>query len=133
MRMNWRGVARTDAILLKYLITLCYSEHMRRWAWSVVLAAALVGAAHAQLQRMLPANGKLGEVVGRQPFPLVQINSKILRLAPGGLILDQHNRSIVHGALPPEAQVLFVEDPNGNVTRIYLLRPDELERIQRAR
>jgi hypothetical protein len=106
---------------------------MRRWAWTIVLALALAGSAHAQLQRALPANGKLGELVGVQPFPLLQINNKVARLAPGGRIIDQHNRSIVHGSLPERAFVLFVEDMNGDISSIYLLRPDELERIQRSR
>jgi len=106
---------------------------MRRWVWTVALLAALVGTSHAQLPRAFPANGKLGELVGQQPFPLVQINNKIVRLAPGGRIIDQNNRTIVHGSLPPQAAVLFVEGPNGEISSIYLLRADELERIQRSR
>ena len=106
---------------------------MRRWAWIGVLLATLAGTSHAQLQRLLPANGKLGELVGSQPFPLVQINKKIVRLAPGGRIIDEHNRSIVHGSLPQQAVVLYVEGTNGEITSIYLLRPDELQRLQQSR
>jgi len=107
---------------------------MRRWAWILALAAAVTATSHAQLPRQLPANGKLGELIGgQQPFPLLQINNKILRLSPGGRIIDQHNRTILHGALPEHAYVLFVEDMNGDVSRIYLLRPEELEQFQRAR
>ena len=106
---------------------------MRNGVWIVVLAALFAATSHAQLARQLPANGKLGELIGPQPFPLVQINSKILRLAPGGRILDEQNRTIVHGSLPQQAQVLFVEDMNGDLSRIYLLRPDELDTLQRAR
>jgi hypothetical protein len=29
--------------------------------------------------------------------------------------------------------VLFVEDMNGDLSRIYILRPDELEQLKRAR
>jgi len=86
------------------------------------------------MPRQLPANGKLGELVGQnQPFPLLQINDKVVRLAPGGRIYDQNNRTILHTFLPERAYVLFVEDMNGDVSRIYVLRPDELEQIQRAR
>jgi len=106
---------------------------MRRWAWIVALLAALAGTSHAQLIRALPPSGKLGEMVGQQPYPLVQINSKLLRLAPGGRIVDEQNRTIVHGSLPPQAIVWFVEDLNGNISLIYLRRPDELDRLQRAR
>lgn len=91
------------------------------------------GAGHAQLARALPANGKLGELVGQQhPFPVVQINNKLLRLAPGGRIYDQSNRTIVHGSLPEQASVLFVVDMYGDVSRIYLLRPEELAQLERA-
>ena len=86
------------------------------------------------MSRQLPTNGKLGELVGQnQPFPLLQINDKVVRLAPGGRIYDQNNRTILHTFLPERAYVLFVEDMNGDVSRIYVLRPDELEQIQRAR
>ena len=106
---------------------------MRNGVWIVVLAAALAAASHAQLPRQLPADGKLGELIGPQPYPLVQINSKILRLAPGGRIINEENRTIVHSYLPQQAHVFYVEDINGDISRIYLLRPDELESLQRAR
>jgi len=100
----------------------------------LALAAVIATASHAQMPRQLPANSKLGELIGQQqPFPLLQINNKILRLAPGGRITDEQNRTIVHGSLPQQAFVLYVEDMNGDISRIYLLRPDELERIKRAR
>ena len=100
----------------------------------MALAAAIATASYAQMPRQFPANGKLGELIGQQQaFPLLQINNKILRLAPGGRIIDEQNRTIVHGSLPQQASVLFVEDMNGDISRIYLLRPDELERIKQAR
>ena len=87
----------------------------------------------AQIQRLLPANGKLGELVGQQhQYPLVQLDRKLLRLAPGGVIVDQDNRFIVHGHLPAQATVVYVLDSKGEVTRIVLLRPDELARLQQA-
>ena len=98
--------------------------------WILVLAALAVTAGHAQTFRQLPANGKLGELTGQQPYPLVQINSQTARLAPGGRIFDENNRIIVHGALPERATVLFVQDMNNDVSRIYILRADELEQIR---
>jgi len=107
---------------------------MRRWIWTLALAAAWIAASHAQLPRTLPANGKLGELVGQQqPFPLLQINDKIVRLAPGGRIHDQNNRTILHTFLPERATVLFVEDMNGDVSLVYILRPEELELLLRPR
>ena len=107
---------------------------MRRGLWALALTAAIATTSHAQMPRQFPANSKLGELIGQQQaFPLLQINNKILRLAPGGRIIDEQNRTIVHGSLPQQASVLFVEDMNGDISRIYLLRPDELERIKQAR
>ena len=105
---------------------------MRRWAWILALAATVAATGHAQFSRQLPVNGKLGEVVGQpqQPFPLLQIDDRIVRLAPGGRIYDQDNRTIVPGFLPQRASVLFVEDMNGDVSRLYLLRPEELEQLK---
>jgi len=99
--------------------------------WILALAVAVVTASHAQVFRQLPANGKLGELTGQQqPFPLLLIDSNVLRLAPGGRIYDANNRIILHGTLPPSATVLFVQDMNGDVSRVYILRSDELEQIR---
>ena len=107
---------------------------MRRWFWTLALATAWIAASHAQMPRQLPADGKLGELVGQQqPFPLLQINNQVVRLAPGGRIYDLHNRTIPHPHLPERATVLFVQDMNGDISRVYILRPEELEQLQRAR
>ncbi len=107
---------------------------MRRWAWILALAVAFAATSHAQLPRQFPANAKLGEMIGQQHlFPLIQINNKVLRLAPGGRIIDENNRTLLHSYLPKQAHVMFVEDMNGDLSLVYILRPDELEQIQRAR
>ena len=104
---------------------------MLRWLWAGLLAAGIAAGSHAQVGRLLPANGKLGEVVCQQhPFPLLEINKKVVRLAPGALIYDRENRTILHNQIPPSAPVLFVEDRGGQIVRIYLLRPDELARLK---
>ncbi len=99
--------------------------------WILALAAMVAGLGHAQIFRQLPANGRLGELTGQQqPFPLLQIGDQVVRLAPGGRIYDENNRIITHGALPPSAAVLFVQDMNGDISRVYILRADELEQIR---
>jgi hypothetical protein len=106
---------------------------MGRWLAAFALALALATPAYAQHPgRLLPA-GKLGELTGRQhAFPLVQIGGEVLRLSAGALIYDENNRTIVHGNLPPSAIVLYVREPSGDVSRIYILRPGELETLRRA-
>jgi hypothetical protein len=106
---------------------------MRR-AWVLAAALAFAAASQAQLQRFLPPEGQYGELNGQQqqPLPLVQIDKKILRLAPGGRIYDQHNRTIVHGSLPDAASILYVQDMNGDIARLWILLPGEIERVKPA-
>jgi hypothetical protein len=105
---------------------------MRNWNWALALILAFAATSYAQPQRLLPADGKLGYLTSQQnPFPLLQIDGQVLRLAPGGRIFDRHNRTIVHGFLPGNAAVLFVQDSNGEVALLYILSPGELEQLQR--
>ena len=95
------------------------------------MAAACATTAHAQFNRHLPVDGQLGEMAGQKhPLPLVEIDQKVVRLAPGARVYDQDNRMITHTFLPPQAQVLFVLDMNGDVSRAYILRPEEWERLK---
>jgi len=105
---------------------------MRSGAWVLAAALAFAQASPAQLQRFLPSQGQLGELSGQQqqPYPLLQIDNKVVRLAPGGRIYDQHNRIIVHGALPDSASVLFVPDMHGDIARLFMLLPAEVERVK---
>ena len=67
-----------------------------------------------------------------QEFPLVQINKQVFRLSPGARIYDRGNRTIVHGHLPPGAEVLFAREQSGYVNRIYILTEQEIERLKQA-
>ena len=110
---------------------MCYCELMRRWIGAAALAAACAATSHAQFNRHLPADGKLGELVGQKyPLPLVEIDEQVVRLAPGARVYDVDNRMILHTFLPPQAPVLFVLDMNGDVARAYILRPEEWERLK---
>ena len=91
-----------------------------------------IGSAYAQHVRMLPAQGERGTLGENQPLPLVKIGGKVLRLAPGGVIYDQSNRSIVHANLPAAAAVLYTKDLNGDIQRMYILTEQEQVRLDRA-
>src|SRR5688572_11020427 len=104
---------------------------MHRAAMVLALALAFATCAHAQLPRQFPPDAKLAELVGqKQPFPLLELDDKVLRLAPGGRVMDEHNRVILHSYLPKHAHVLYVLDMNGDVSRVYILRPDEVKEMQ---
>ena len=93
-----------------------------------VACALLTTAAVAQL-RTLPQNAKLARVGDPQPLPFVQLNGNVVKLAPGGVIYDENNRSILHGALPSDTRVAYTVDLNGDVQRIYILTAQELAQI----
>jgi hypothetical protein len=106
---------------------------MRRLAWILALLTAFTAASHAQLPRQFPADAKLGEMVGQQQlFPLIEIDKKVMRLAPGGRVIDENNRIILHAYLPPQSYVVYVVDMNGDLSRVFILRPDELEQLKRT-
>ena len=94
----------------------------------------LLPAAHAQFiqQRFLPANGERGTIGAPQEYPTVQINNRLLRLAPGARIYDQNNRTIVHAHLPPGASAFYARESNGNILRIYILTDQEIASLTKA-
>jgi len=92
----------------------------------VLIVASLVFTATANAQlRTIPANAKRATVGQPQVLPNVDLGGKIDKIAPGGVIYDQNNRTIVHGALPPGASVAVTRDMNGDIARIYILTPLE--------
>ena len=98
---------------------------------SLVVAASFSGApAWAQL-RTLPQNAKFARVGEPQPLPFVQLDGKSYRLGPGGVIYNEHNRTILHGALPAGVRVAYSLDMGGDVGRIYILTAQEQARIDK--
>ena len=97
-------------------------------------ACTTAGSAAAQFMQMrfLPPQGIRGVLGPGQDYPLVAIGNSVLRITPGTRIYDQNNRTIVHGALPPGAQILFLRDQAGDVVRIYILTEQELAALQQA-
>jgi hypothetical protein len=83
----------------------------------------------AQQIRFLPANGKRGVTGNSLPLPQVAIGRETKMLAPGGIIFDDNNRTIVHGSLPVGADVWYQLNDQDQIQRIYILRPDEQARL----
>jgi len=82
--------------------------------------------------RALPANAKRA-VLSAYQNPFVMLGNERRRLAPGVVIFDTNNRTIVRGALPAKADVLFTTDNTGLVLRIYLLTAQERQKLDQAR
>jgi hypothetical protein len=99
----------------------------------MLLLAFLVFATPALAQRALPAEAKRGTTGERQMFPMVQIGTEVLRIAPGGIIVNHNNLTITQGQLPPGSEVLYELDRNGEMSRIVILTPEEQARLDSAK
>ena len=90
----------------------------------VVISLLFAECGYAQL-RTIPPNAKRATVGQPQVLPMVELNGKIVRLAPGGVIYDENNRTIVHSALPAGVDVAATPAIGGDIARIYILTPFE--------
>lgn len=104
---------------------------MRKYLKLLSLGLLWVGLVQAQFisQRPLPAQGERGRVGEQQPLPNIKIGSRVFQLAPGAVIYDQQNRSIVQSSLPAGVEVYYTRDTAGNVTRVFVLTDQEKKRL----
>ena len=109
-------------------------------AWrALMLGAALAGAgllaaatAQAQMPRPFPAKAERGAISFDAP-PLVTLNGKSERLAPGVRVRDVHNRVALTGALRGQTfTVNYLRDPAGVIREVWILSPTEIERDPRG-
>ena len=82
--------------------------------------------------RILPEKGKRAMLTGHGNR-IVVLEGKQLSLAPGAVIYDTNNRSILPNFLPDSADVIYTVDNTGAVLRIYILTPQEQQRLNAKR
>lgn len=99
---------------------------MFRRLLAVLACLWCAGAAQAQF-RSLPPEAKRGLIRHVEAMD-VAIDGKRQRLAPGAQIRDAHNMIVLPAALPAEALAKYLVDAQGNVTRVWLLSPEEAAR-----
>lgn len=98
---------------------------------ALVGVAAFLPAAHAQLRPMPP--GSAFGVIRHLEGMIVQIDKRVVRLAPGAQIRDPANRIVLPVSLPPGSAVRYTLDRDGYVHRVWILSPQELAREKAAR
>ena len=101
----------------------------RRVALLLLCALPLLGAlpsAQAQVARHFPANALRGELVLTQP-PIVQLNGKPERLAPGARIRSPNNLLLMPGSLIGEKLVVhYTREFTGLLMDVWVLNEVEL-------
>jgi len=108
----------------------CYRVHMRKL---MLLLTFLACVTSAWAQRTLPADAKRATIGVPQALPVVQLGKELLRLAPGGIIVDAQNRTVTHNQIPPGGDALYLLNRNGEITRMVILTPEEQARLKRAK
>jgi len=91
----------------------------------VGLALAWSGTTHAQV-RTFPANSqqvRIGEVGNG----LVVINGNTLKLAPGLLVFNENNRTIVRSRIPAGVVARVLVNTRNEIQRVWILTVDEIE------
>ena len=93
---------------------------------ALVFAMLLAAAAPADAQnlRMIPADAKRGEFTAQQ-LPVVEIDGKALRLAPGARILHERNMTITPNLVAPRSRVAYQLDGQGLVRVVWILTAAE--------
>ena len=99
----------------------------------MLLLAFFACATGAWAQRTLPAAAKRAVIGAPQALPVVQLGKELLRLAPGGIIVDAQNRTITHNQIPPGADALYLLNGNGEIARMVILTSEEQARLNRAK
>ena len=81
--------------------------------------------AAAQL-RPIPEDAQIG-VMRHLEVMTVEVDGLPQQLSPGAQIRDTENRIILPSALPPGSIVKYVRDPDGQIRRVWILTPEELQ------
>jgi hypothetical protein len=95
---------------------------IRRPLAALVLSLAAITAA-AQFRTITP-EAKRG-VMSHVEVMTVLLNGAQVQLAPGAQIRDDKNMAIIPVAIPPGVLVKYLLDAQGQVSRVWILSPQE--------
>jgi len=106
------------------------SRH-RRHALRAGAAAALAWwlPASAQGTRSFPQAARPGRFAMRV-FPEAMLDGQSVRLSAGARIYDQRNMIVMPASLSGSFDALVERDPVGDISRVWLLTPEEFQAAQ---
>jgi hypothetical protein len=87
------------------------------------LAVVAVLAACGSSNRL--ADGTMIGTMTPGTLPLVTIDGKEMRMAPGARIMSPSNTSVTPNQVPPNSRVRYRVDPSGQVSQVWLLPPEK--------
>ena len=70
-------------------------------------------------------DGSMVGVMTTQQLPLVTIDRREYRLAPGARIVGANNSSVTPNQVPANSKVRYRVDASGLVTHVWILPPDK--------
>ncbi len=89
-----------------------------------------------QVVRPMPADAVLGRFTP-QPYPQAILDGTLRRLTPSSRVFDAKNRLVMPASLPmvveAGTQVAYRLDGQGQVREIWILNPEEIERLAALR
>ena len=90
----------------------------------ILTVAAATFTASAQQLRTIPQDARRGEFSAGQ-LPVMQIDGKDLRLAPGARILNERNMSVTPNLVAPKSKIAYQLDGQGQVRTVWVLTAAE--------
>ena len=87
------------------------------------LAAVAVLAACGSSNRL--ADGTYVGTMTTGSVPVVTIDGKEMRMAPGARIMNEGNTSVTPNQVPPNSRVRYKLDASGQVSQVWLLPPEK--------
>ena len=87
------------------------------------LAVVAVLAACGSTNRL--ADGSFVGTMTTGSVPVVSIDGKEMRMAPGARIMNAGNTSITPNQVPPNSRVRYKLDASGQVSQVWLLPPEK--------
>ncbi|MBC8119087.1 MAG: hypothetical protein H7X75_05885 [Burkholderiaceae bacterium] len=90
----------------------------------VSTAIALAALAGCSSSKQLSDGTMLGTMTTQQ-VPLVMIDGKSYRLAPGARIVGANNSSVTPNQVPPNSNVRYRVDASGQITQVWILPPQQ--------
>ena len=87
------------------------------------LAVVAVLAACGSSNRL--ADGSFVGTMTTGSVPVVSIDGKEMRMAPGARIMNTGNTSVTPNQVPPNSRVRYKLDASGQVSQVWLLPPEK--------